>query len=112
MLGTPGGSRIITMVLHAILGVVAGESATDIVARPRWHHQYLPDEIQYERGAFDGATLARLTAMGHRLREVSPYGNMQVVIAERDSGAITGAADPRGEGRVMTSVPRPRQGHP
>ncbi len=111
VLGTPGGSRIITMVLHAILGVVAGDSAADIVARPRWHHQYLPDEIQYERGAFDGATLARLAAMGHRLREVAPYGNMQVVIAERDSGIVTGAADPRGEGLVATSVLRLRLGY-
>jgi len=112
VLGTPGGSRIITMVLHAILGVVAGDSAADIVARPRWHHQYLPDEIQYERGAFDGAMLARLTAMGHRLREVAPYGNMQVIVYERTGGRITGAADPRGEGKAMTSVHRPRPGNP
>ena len=48
ILGTPGGSRIITMVLQALLSLDAGDPPGTWVARPRFHHQYLPDRIQYE----------------------------------------------------------------
>src|SRR5690606_27180724 len=52
VLGTPGGSRIITMVLEGILAFVDGELPADIVAKPRFHHQYLPDVVSAEPGAF------------------------------------------------------------
>lgn len=101
ILGTPGGSRIITMVLEGILGVVHGEDAAAVVARPRFHHQYLPDVVQLEPGALDEQTRKRLRAMGHTLEEHdSPWGNMQVVIWDRRRDAVQAASDPRGEGEA------------
>jgi len=99
ILGTPGGSRIITMVLHGILGVVENKTAQQIVRQPRFHHQFLPDVIQYEKGAFTDDTMAELQFMGHQLKELdNTYGNMQVVIWNKRSQTLDAASDPRGEG--------------
>lgn len=99
LIGTPGGSRIITMVLEGILGVVAGQDAQAIVAQPRFHHQYLPDYIQFEPGAFGSALVEDLEGRGHRLQALeSTYGNMQLILVNKPSGRLTAASDPRGEG--------------
>ncbi|MEJ2142720.1 MAG: gamma-glutamyltransferase [Gammaproteobacteria bacterium] len=99
IIGTPGGSRIITMVLHGILGFIEGKSARQIVSMPRYHHQFLPDVIQYEKGAFSEEVKAELQFMGHHLRELdNTYGNMQVVTWNKLTQKIEAASDPRGEG--------------
>jgi len=103
ILGTPGGSRIITMVLHGILGFVEGQDARGIVSLPRYHHQYLPDQVQYEPGAIPVEQQLGLANLGHVLTELnSSYGNMQLVIWDRPGKQVDGASDPRGEG--MASV--------
>jgi gamma-glutamyltranspeptidase / glutathione hydrolase len=103
VLGTPGGSRIISMVLLATLDFVHGRgSVADWVARPRFHHQYLPDRVQYEPGAFSAETIARLERMGHVLSEVTRgYGNMQAVTWDRAHDRVEAASDPRGEGSAV-----------
>ncbi len=101
LLGTPGGSRIITMVLLGILALDEGAGPVEVVSRPRFHHQYLPDVIQYEPGALDADLRARLEAIGHRLAEKTPWGNMQIVVQNRTTGAMTAASDPRGEGQAQ-----------
>jgi len=99
ILGTPGGSRIITMVLHAVLGVVEGKGVQQIVSQPRYHHQYLPDVVQFEQGAIEEEALQR---MGHRLKLIrNGYGNMQIVLWEKDKQRVTAASDPRGEGMAQ-----------
>lgn len=98
LLGTPGGSRIITMVLLGILALEEGADPRAVVARPRFHHQYLPDVIQIERGALAPAVRRKLEAIGHRLRAFDPWGNMQLVVQSRRSGEMRAASDPRGEG--------------
>jgi gamma-glutamyltranspeptidase/glutathione hydrolase len=87
------------MVLLASLAFHDGASAAQMVALPRYHHQFLPDRIEYEQGAFDVDTLLGLQWMGHEveLREHS-YGNMQVVLWDRASGEVQAASDPRGGG--------------
>ncbi|MGH8457794.1 MAG: gamma-glutamyltransferase, partial [Nevskiales bacterium] len=55
ILGTPGGSRIISMVLGSILAFADGVDAKTMVSQPRLHHQYLPDEVVYEDGALSNA---------------------------------------------------------
>ncbi|HHO67771.1 MAG TPA: gamma-glutamyltransferase, partial [Gammaproteobacteria bacterium] len=67
VLGTPGGSRIITMVALAILDLAAGNGPAHWVSLPRFHHQYLPDEIQHEPGALAPAVADGLRRRGHRL---------------------------------------------
>jgi gamma-glutamyltranspeptidase/glutathione hydrolase len=99
VLGTPGGSRIITMLLHGILALDEGGGPEAWVGRPRFHHQYLPDEIQFEPGALSEAEQRQLTTMGHRLKPLdSTYGNMQALFWNRADGHLSGASDPRGIG--------------
>lgn len=99
ILGTPGGSRIITMVLLAILDMADGGLPQSWVSLPRYHHQYLPDVVQYEEHAFDARTLQALRAMGHRLQAFqSTWGNMQAIWLDRRQGKVYAASDPRGIG--------------
>lgn len=99
ILGTPGGSRIITMVLHGILGFVEGQSADEIVAQARYHHQYLPDVVQFEEGAFNADARDKLKLKGHHFKQLdSRYGNMQLVIWNKKQNKVSAASDPRGEG--------------
>ncbi len=102
VIGTPGGSRIITMVLLGALGFHQGLSAEDIAKLPRYHHQYLPDLVFYEPGAFSGDSLQRLTGMGHKMKEASStWGNMQLVIWDKQSKLMSAASDHRGIGQSI-----------
>lgn len=99
VVGTPGGSRIITMVLQAALVWQEGGDAADMVTKQRFHHQYLPDVINYEAGALSTAEVEALRAKGHELSESRrPFGNMNVVTWDFASGKVEAATDPRGEG--------------
>ncbi|HET7557254.1 MAG TPA: gamma-glutamyltransferase [Rhodanobacteraceae bacterium] len=98
VIGTPGGSRIITMVLEGILSFVDGNDAAQITARPRFHHQYLPDVISAEPGALDPATIKALQAMGYTVNAGERrWGFMNVVIWNRKTGRLGAASDPRGD---------------
>lgn len=100
ILGTPGGSRIISMVLLASLAWEDGASADEMVNMPRFHHQYLPDYILYEADAFDDETRKQLEDMGHRLKiGDSPFGNMNVVTWDYVTDDVDAATDPRGTGK-------------
>jgi gamma-glutamyltranspeptidase / glutathione hydrolase len=99
ILGTPGGSRIISMVLLGVLDWLDGNDAEHVAALPRFHHQYLPDEIIFERGALTAEERTALEQRGHRLSETrSSYGNMEVITWDYASGKVSAASDPRGEG--------------
>jgi len=101
ILGTPGGSRIITMVLLAGLGYTERLGADAMVSLPRYHHQYLPDKIFYEPGAISDKQRVHLQSMGHELKALQqPYGNMQVVIWDKQANTVSAASDPRGEGKA------------
>ncbi|HJU26305.1 MAG TPA: gamma-glutamyltransferase [Rhodanobacteraceae bacterium] len=104
VIGTPGGSRIITMVLEGVLGFVDGLDAQAIVAKPRFHHQYLPDVISAEPGALDAGTIAALRKMGYTVNVGEHrWGFMNAVIWDRKDNALDAASDPRGdsgEGKV------------
>lgn len=102
ILGTPGGSRIITMVLLGTLEFAAGREPAAWVARPRYHHQYLPDVLQFEPGALAKAVQDELVLRGHTLQQAEqPWGNMQAVWWDRKGGGrVLAASDPRGEGRA------------
>ena len=99
ILGTPGGSRIITMVLLGVLDFYDRKSADEIVNAGRFHHQYLPDEISYEPGVFDDELIEELQRLGHKTRAMDyEYGNMQLIIIDKKTGAIDAASDGRGLG--------------
>jgi gamma-glutamyltranspeptidase/glutathione hydrolase len=105
ILGTPGGSRIITMVLLGLLDWLDGADAQSVVSLRRYHHQYEPDLVIYEAGAFSKDEVERLTAMGHKLQEFERlYGNMQVVTWNYESGEVEAASDPRNAGGAKVWV--------
>lgn len=99
VLGTPGGSRIITMVLLGILDYAKDGNPESIVSLPRFHHQYLPDEIEYEEGAFSADEIQQLETLGHQLKQTSRrYGNMQAVMWDKQTNKMSAASDPRRDG--------------
>ena len=103
IVGTPGGSRIITMVLLALLELLdQGERDIDAVVNlPRFHHQYLPDTITYEPGALDEVVVSGLKSRGHELEQrQSPYGDMHAVLWDLISNRLSAASDGRGEGQA------------
>ena len=104
-IGTPGGSRIISMVLIGLLELMDGATAEAAAAAPRFHHQYLPDRITAERDALDDATVAALQARGHEVEVLDrTWGNMNVAVWNRLTGAVSGASDPRSEGVGKSSA--------
>lgn len=96
VVGTPGGSTIITSVFQTILNVLAfGKDMQSAVAAPRFHHQWLPDVIDVEKGAIDPATRAELEAKGYIIKERGPMGRVDAILVKPDGQLETGA-DPRG----------------
>jgi gamma-glutamyltranspeptidase/glutathione hydrolase len=97
--GTPGGSRIISMLALALIEFQQGASSDEIVSRARFHHQYMPDVIQFEKNALSQEVQQALIKKGHTLKEISyHYGNMQVISKHMQSNNMSAASDPRGEG--------------
>jgi gamma-glutamyltranspeptidase/glutathione hydrolase len=102
VLGTPGGSRIISMVLLAALDFARGNGPDSWVHVPRFHHQFIPDVVEYEKDAMTANELTTLAAMGHTMKEARyRYGDMQAVQWNKITHALTAASDPRGEGRAV-----------
>ena len=99
VLGTPGGSRIVTMVLLGLFELMEGEGAQATADAPRFHHQYLPDQLSAEPGAFTAAEIEALEARGHDVQAGDrTWGNMQVVLWRRDTGEVEAGTDPRWKG--------------
>ena len=119
VIGTPGGSRIITMVLLGMLGYDAGLDAQAVAALPRYHHQWLPDEIDAETGAISAEAAAQLQAMGHKVKlpgneaaggrgSSHVWGNLQTVEWDKRANTLSAGTDPRnpvGEGKVQLAKP-------
>ncbi len=102
IIGTPGGSRIISMLALALIKYQQGASANEIVGQRRFHHQYLPDEIQFEMNVLSEQEQSVLVAKGHQLKEMSrSYGNMQAIIWDQKNNKVESASDPRGEGLAI-----------
>lgn len=106
VLGTPGGSRITSMVLLATLDAARGRgTAQDWVRRPRFHHQFLPDRVEYEPEAFTQDEVAALERRGHQMTpRAGGYGDMQAVVWHRGTGRLEAASDPRGEGSAQSNI--------
>ena len=104
VLGSPGGSTIITQVLEGILAFIDGGDAHEVAAHKRFHHQFMPDTVMVEPGTFDAATSSALAQMGYTLKEREPWGFMNVVIWDRRTNKLDAASDPRrddGLGKVQ-----------
>lgn len=105
VLGTPGGTRIITMVLLGVLGYADGLDAQAVAALPRYHHQWLPDAVSIEKDALPPAVVETLRGMGHVVnvpgeagdgrRSSDSWGNLQTVSWNRVDNTLEGGTDPR-----------------
>ncbi len=107
VLGTPGGSRIITMVLLGVLDFIDGNGPESWVSLPRFHHQYLPDEISIEPDALTDEQITALEEKGHKVTVRNrTWGNMHGVMWNRQTGQLEAAHDPRWEsgGAVVIEI--------
>lgn len=108
ILGTPGGSRIPTMVLLAALAFQDSYGAITMVSAMRFHHQYLPDVLQFEPDTFSVAIQEGLKSLGYQLMPLSDYyGDMQSITWDRERNLLTAASDPRGIGLAASVVSKP-----
>ena len=105
ILGTPGGSRIISMILLATLEWVNGGDAKSMVSLPRFHHQYHPDYVLYEEEAFMSSEIDELESMGHIFKKSNrQFGNMQIITWDQENNKIEVASDPRGKEKSREEV--------
>jgi len=105
ILGTPGGSRIISMILLATLEWINGGDAKSMVSLPRFHHQYHPDYVLYEEEAFMSSEINELESMGHTFKKSNrQFGNMQIIMWEHENNKIEIASDPRGKEKSREEV--------
>jgi gamma-glutamyltranspeptidase/glutathione hydrolase len=102
VVGSPGGSRIITTVLQVVLNVIDhGMDVQEAVDAPRFHHQWWPDEIRIERQGFPLDVRAALERMGHTVIERADMGDVHAIWIDPKTGVRYGASDPRLDGRTI-----------
>ena len=102
ILGTPGGSTIITSVLQTILNVHEfGMDIQSAINAPRFHHQWLPEKIEFENGVFDELSMKKLQDKGYDVKQEYKrvIGRVDAILVSK-SGIITTGADPRGDDRA------------
>jgi gamma-glutamyltranspeptidase/glutathione hydrolase len=96
VLGSPGGLTIINTVVEVLVNLLDFRmNVADAVAQPRFHHQWLPDRLQMERG-FSPDTVDLLKSRGHEVEFVARQGEVAAIVVANDW--LEGAADPRTEG--------------
>jgi gamma-glutamyltranspeptidase / glutathione hydrolase len=98
VVGTPGGTTIPTSVIQSLVNLVDFKmTAEDAVNKPKFHHQWLPDEIYVEKG-FDKSTVKALEAMGYKVVEWEQIGRTELIeIKKGNAKPITAIADKRGD---------------
>ena len=102
--GTPGGSRIPSMVLLAMLQYLDQQPIERRPSVARYHHQFRPDLIEHEPDTFSPAETAALEALGHQLKSTGRhYGNQQVLLWDKQGGKVEAVSDPRGIGTAVVT---------
>ena len=101
VVGTPGGSTIITSVYQTLINVIDhGMGMQEAVNAKRLHHQWYPDEIRVEIGALTENVQTDLERLGHQLRITDKIGRMDCILVLPD-GRLEGGADPRGDNTAL-----------
>jgi len=99
VIGTPGGTTIPTAVFEALVNILDfNMNASDAINKPKFHHQWLPDEVLVEKD-FDAAVIKKLQAMGYNIKEGGTIGRTEV-IRLLSNGKRETAADKRGDDAV------------
>jgi gamma-glutamyltranspeptidase/glutathione hydrolase len=101
IVGSPGGSTIITSVLQVVINVLDFKmNIFDAIEKPRLHHQWLPDKIDYEKGAVSSNIVKKLEKKGETFNKIESLGRVQGILIDPVSKIIYGASDPRGSGKA------------
>ena len=101
VVGTPGGSTIITSVYQTLINVIDhGMGMQEAVNAKRVHHQWYPDEIRVETDALTENVQTDLEKLGHQLRITDKIGRMDCILVLPD-GRLEGGADPRGDNAAL-----------
>jgi gamma-glutamyltranspeptidase/glutathione hydrolase len=102
ILGSPGGGRIISTVANILMGVIDyGMHIQEAVNAPRFHHQWLPDEIRMERTGFSADTIRLLEQRGHKIVFSEAWSDGECIMVDPKTGERLGASDARNEGRAV-----------
>lgn len=106
IIGSPGGSRIITTVLQVIMNCIDfGMNIAEAISVPRIHHQWMPDEIYYEKFSFPTDVKTNLQKMGYKFEDANQkftiLGLAEGILVDNDNHVIFGASDPRGSGAAV-----------
>ncbi len=110
IVGTPGGSRIPSMILLALLTAQEDYYPKTWTLLPRFHHQYMPDIIEYEPQAFSDPLIHALKLRGHTLKQTKRvYGNMQAIFWDKKNNKVYAASDPRGQGLAVVETIKTKQ---
>ncbi len=97
--GTPGGTTIPTSVFQTIVNIIDFDmTPSDAVNKPKFHHQWLPDQVTLEKG-FDENTKQALVAMGYKVNTISQIGRVEVILVKQKNNhkIFTSVADHRGD---------------
>lgn len=101
VVGTPGGSTIITSVFQTIINVIDFDmNMQAAVAAKKFHHQWLPDEVYVEKDAIDSLSIEKLKAKGYKISPRGPIGRVDAILKTK-WGYYQGGADPRGDDKVV-----------
>ena len=101
VLGTPGGSRIITSIFQTIINVIDfNMGLQDAIDAKKTHHQWLPDTVYYEMDGLPDTTIAVLINLGHKLKARKPIGKIDAVMRSPEN-LLIGAADKRGDDKAL-----------
>ena len=104
VVGSPGGSTIITSVFQTVVNVIDyGMGMQEAVTAPRFHSQWLPDLLYYEKGGLPDSLKNQLKQMGHKLKERSSIGRVDAILC-RPNGFFEGGADHRGDDVAMSTA--------
>lgn len=105
VLGSPGGSRIITITLQTALNVIDhGMAPQEAVDAPRIHHQWLPDEVYYEQRGVSADTLKILSGMGYKMVEQTPWGAAELILVGLPGAAGVSPANSGNDSAVSGKV--------
>lgn len=101
VLGSPGGPTIISTVANALMASVDyGMNIQEAVNAPRYHHQWLPDQVMLE-SSFSEQDAAALQKMGHKIKRRSKWGDAECIAIHPLTGERMGASDPRNNGKAI-----------
>lgn len=105
VLGSPGGSRIITITLQTALNIIDfGMAPQEAVNAPRIHHQWLPDEVYYEQRGVSADTLKILSGMGYHMVEQTPWGAAELIMVGLPGAAGVSPANSGNDSAVSGKV--------